>query len=56
MTHNTNHKIIQEERVKFLAPRTLKSRLQRLADERNISLSALMRLITSEYVKRNSSP
>ena len=27
--------------------------LQQLADERNISLSALLRLITSEYVKRH---
>lgn len=51
MTHNYK-KLIQEERVKFLVPRGLKTSLQRLADERNISLSALMRLIASEYIKR----
>ena len=53
-THNNDNKrLIHEEQVKFLVPRDLKSSLQHLADERNISLSALMRLIASEYVKRH---
>jgi predicted transcriptional regulator len=55
MAHNTNHKkSIHEKLIKFLVSRELKQRLQQLADERNISLSALMRLITSEYVKRHN--
>ena len=40
-------------RIKFVAPAALKRALQELADERNITLSALLRLIASEYVKRN---
>lgn len=53
MAHpNTSKKLIHEEQVKFLLPRDLKRSLQQMADERNISLSALLRLITSEYVKR----
>lgn len=39
--------------LKFVVPGGLKRDLQRLADERNIALSALLRLITSEYVRRN---
>ncbi|MAS33594.1 MAG: hypothetical protein CL610_06290 [Anaerolineaceae bacterium] len=53
MSHNNNKKLIHEEQVKFLLPRDLKLNLQQMADERNISLSALLRLITSEYVKRH---
>ena len=52
-THNTK-RLIHEEQVKFLVPRDLKSSLQKLADERNVSLSALMRIITTQYVKRNN--
>lgn len=53
-THNSNSKkLIHEERVKFLLPRNLKFDLQHMADDRNITLSALLRLITSEYVKRH---
>ena len=48
---NTNH--INEALIKFVAPKKLKSDLQDLAYERNITLSALLRLIGSEYVKRN---
>jgi hypothetical protein len=40
--------------IKFTAPVNLKRDLQQLAVERNISLSALLRLITTEYVKRNN--
>lgn len=42
-------------RIKFVAPGALKRALQELANERNITLSALLRLIASEYVKRNRS-
>jgi predicted transcriptional regulator len=37
--------------IKFVAPLALKRELQRLAQARNVSLSALIRLILSEYVK-----
>ena len=46
---NTN---INEVLIKFGAPHQLKRALQELANERNIALSALLRLIASEYVKR----
>jgi hypothetical protein len=38
--------------IKFLAPPNLKRALEDLARERNIALSALLRLVTSEYVRR----
>jgi hypothetical protein len=55
MTQN-NRKNINEVRIKFVAPAELKETLQALANERNITLSALLRLVTSEYVKRNQLP
>ena len=42
-----------EALVKFLAPRQLKLALEELAAERSIALSALLRLVMSEYVRRN---
>jgi predicted transcriptional regulator len=48
-----NNKNIGEELIKFTAPEELKRALQELANERNITLSSLLRLIASEYVKRN---
>jgi len=39
--------------IKFVAPIELKQSLQQLANERNIALSSLLRLIASDYVKRN---
>ncbi len=42
-----------EALIKFVAPIDLKQSLQQLANERNIALSSLLRLIASEYVKRN---
>jgi hypothetical protein len=39
--------------IKFVVPVDLKQNLQQLANERNITLSSLLRLIASEYVKRN---
>jgi len=53
---NDDRKHINEVLIKFVAPRELKRALQALANERNITLSALLRLITSEYVKRKRSP
>ena len=55
MTNNNHRKNINEVRIKFVAPDDLKRELQTLANERNITLSALLRLVTSEYVKRNRS-
>lgn len=43
-----------EALIKFVAPDELKDSLQKLANERNITLSSLLRLIASEYVKRNN--
>lgn len=52
-TNNKNAQIL----IKFMAPIELKDAIQELADERHIALSALLRLITVEYIKRqNSSP
>ncbi len=50
MTNNSNR---NEALIKFVAPTDLKQDLQQLANERNIALSSLLRLIASEYVKRN---
>ncbi|MCB9437285.1 MAG: hypothetical protein H6673_09895 [Anaerolineales bacterium] len=38
--------------IKCLAPQPLKADLERLAQSRNISLAALLRLILSEYVRQ----
>lgn len=56
MTHINNQRPAHEEIVKFLVPRELKQALLQLAKERNIALSALMRLIASDYIKRNKTP
>jgi hypothetical protein len=50
MTTNVNK---NEGIIKFRVPDDLKLGLQLLAKERNIALSSLLRLIASEYVKRN---
>ena len=42
---------ISETRIKFFVPHALKRQLQLLADERGLTLSALMRLIATEYIK-----
>jgi hypothetical protein len=55
MSNNHNRKHINEVLIKFVAPGELKRVLRELANERNISLSALLRLIVSEYAKRNRS-
>ncbi|MCB9437321.1 MAG: hypothetical protein H6673_10075 [Anaerolineales bacterium] len=38
--------------IKCRAPQPLKDALERLAQSRNISLAALLRLILSEYVRQ----
>ena len=50
-----NQTTINEVVIKFVAPGELKRSLQVLADDRHITLSSMLRLITSEYVKRNKS-
>jgi len=50
MTNNGNR---NEALIKFVTPIELKQDLLQLANERNIALSSLLRLIASEYVKRN---
>jgi molybdopterin-guanine dinucleotide biosynthesis protein A len=52
MAQNTNIENQNEVLIKFLVPRRLKKALQEKAQERNITISAFMRLISSEYVKR----
>lgn len=52
MSHNNK----QTSVIKFQAPLDLKQDLSLLARERNITPSALLRLITTEYVKRNKTP
>jgi hypothetical protein len=52
MSQHERSKNHNEVLVKFLAPRSLKRTLEELATERNIALSALLRLVMSEYVRR----
>lgn len=42
---------ISETLIKFYATNHIKQQLQTLADERGLTLSALMRLIATEYIK-----
>jgi hypothetical protein len=42
----------EKDLIKFLVPKSLKDSLLIIALERNISLSALLRIISSEYSKR----
>lgn len=52
MAQNENTNNQNDVLIKFLVPKRLKLALQERAMERNITVSALLRLITSEYVKR----
>jgi len=52
MAQNKNIENQNEVLIKFLVPKRLKFALQERAQERNITVSALLRLIGSEYVKR----
>ena len=42
---------LSETVIKLLVPYSLKQQLQKLADERGLTLSALMRLIATDYIK-----
>lgn len=55
MTQLLNRQENNRLALKFVVPGDLKRDLQLLAAERNIALSALLRLIASEYVRRNRS-
>jgi len=55
MTQTTKNKRVNGSLIKFVAPGELKNALGELARERNISLSSLLRLIASEYLKRSRS-
>jgi len=39
--------------IKFVAPHSLKETLSEMALERSVSLSALLRIIASEYIKHD---
>jgi hypothetical protein len=51
--YQNGRKAKNEALIKFVAPNDLKQSLLELAKERNIALSSLLRLIASDYVKRN---
>ena len=53
MTQLLNRQENNRLALKFVVPGELKRDLQLLAAERNIALSALLRLIASEHVRRN---
>jgi hypothetical protein len=48
----TSNNIIDKVAIKFHAPKKLKSALEYQAGLRNVSLSAFMRIISSEYLQR----
>ncbi len=50
MTHKLR-KQANETYIKFHLPRALKAELLALADARTLSLSALLRLMVTEYIK-----
>jgi len=50
-----NPQSINPALIKFIAPNHLKDTLSDMAAERSVSLSALLRIITSEYIKHNQS-
>ena len=52
MTYKLHNKPTNKDLIKFLVPKPLKDSLLIIAIERNISLSALLRIITTEYAKR----
>ena len=42
----------QNTPIKFMAPQPLKTQLAHLAQSRNVSMAALIRLILTEYLKQ----
>jgi len=53
MARKTHQNINNKDLIKFIVPKSLKSSLQIIALERSISLSALLRIITSQYTKHD---
>jgi hypothetical protein len=51
MTQNPQKPNLSEVLIKFYVPSELKHELQQLAASRNVSLSSLLRLVVTEYVK-----
>ncbi len=51
MTQTSRKSNSNEALIKFYVPRDLKRELQELAVSRNIALSALLRLVVTEYIK-----
>jgi ribbon-helix-helix CopG family protein len=49
--HQKPRNLTEEAFVKFFLPRRVKAQLQELAEARSLSLSALLRLIVTEYIK-----
>jgi hypothetical protein len=56
MSHNNKQITNRKVYIKFGVPTNLKDTLQTLANERNIGLSALLRLIATEYIRRHQAP
>ena len=52
--HDTHGSQQNEVLIKFLALVRLRQVLLKLANDRNIQLSAMLTLITSEYIKRSN--
>jgi hypothetical protein len=55
MTQAGTNNSVKKSTLKVVVPEELKHALQLLADEQNITVSSLLRLVTSEYVKRQQS-
>jgi hypothetical protein len=51
MHQTTPKQPLSETLIKFVVPKQLKQELQAVAMSRNISLSALVRLVVSDYLK-----
>ena len=48
---DTNNKKKHDALIKFHAPTDLKQKAQQLAEQRNISLAALLRLVLTDYLR-----
>jgi antitoxin component of RelBE/YafQ-DinJ toxin-antitoxin module len=51
MNQNQLKTSLSEELIKFAVPKHLKEELQALASQRNITLSALLRLVVTDYIR-----
>ncbi len=55
MANTTKRSTIADTVVRFVSPVKLRNELQELANERSITLSALLRLIATDYIRRSKS-